>query len=440
MSDQLVITGMGAVTPIGDTIESFWAANLAGKSGLVKETRMDLSDLPCGWVAGLIPDDTRQRVTERWGGGHRQWYDMLMHAAVEQALSDAQCDGQMRGPIGLAWTRVGAGAGGPFPDDYVAHMKSLAKRYETAGDDPALVFDYLRRQSSQRAERSDGVEVSSFPREMSQQFGAPVVSVKLDATCAGGLRAIAEASRMLRLGVVELAVVSASTSRCTQYVLSQYAQLMALSRWKGKPEQSSMPFDRRRTGMVINESAGALVLETAEHAARRGVDTCHAVIAGWGLAVDSSHVTKPADEMIERVITGALHSSETSPADIDAINAHGTSTRLNDLMEARALHAVLGDRMRDIDVCAVKSLTGHGSATSGVTESAVAALMLCRGVIPPVVTCTQPDPQCDVKTSTAPVERPVGAVLKNSFGFGGQYASMVFRRPRNPRPAPSLAA
>jgi 3-oxoacyl-[acyl-carrier-protein] synthase II len=304
-------------------------------------------------------------------------------------------------------------------------MNSLARRYKTVGDNPALVLDYLRGHSSRRAEGDEG---SSFPREISQRLGAPVMSVKLDATCAGGLRAIAEAARMLRLGKTELAIVSASTSRCTPYVLSQYAQLMALSRWKGDPEQSSMPFDKRRSGMVINESAGALVLETAEHAARRGVNTRHAIVAGWGLAVDSSHVTRPRDEMIERVITTALDRSGTSPSDVDAVNAHGTSTRLNDLMEARALHAVFGERMREIDVCAVKSLTGHGSATSGVTESAVAALMLCRGVVPPVVTCTQPDPACGVKTSTTPVERPVEVVLKNSFGFGGQYASMVFKR------------
>jgi 3-oxoacyl-[acyl-carrier-protein] synthase II len=437
MSDQVVITGMGAVTPIGDTIESFWAANLAGKSGLVRETRMDLSALPCGWTAGLIPDDIKQRVMERWGGPGRQWYDMLMHAAVDQALADAGCDGHVDGPVGLLWTRVGAGAGGPFPEDYVTHMKSLAKRYEIAGDNPAVVLDYLRRQS---AHRPEGVEASSYPREISERLSAPVISVKLDATCAGGLRAVAEACRLLRLGKVRFAIVSASTSRCTPYVLSQYAQLMALSRWKGRPEQSSMPFDRRRSGMVINESAGALVLEREEDAARRGVGTAHAVVSGWGLAVDSSHVTKPQAEMIERVINTALATSQTAPSDVDAINAHGTSTRLNDLMEAQGLHSVFGDRAREIDICAVKSLTGHGSATSGVTESAIAALMLCRGVVPPVATCTEPDPACDVKTSTVPVERPVGVVLKNSFGFGGQYASMVYKRPSNPRPAPSLAA
>jgi 3-oxoacyl-[acyl-carrier-protein] synthase II len=172
----------------------------------------------------------------------------------------------------------------------------------------------------------------------------------------------------------------------------------------------------------------------------RGVDTVHAVVGGWGLAVDISHVTAPRIETVERVLRGALEHAEVTPEDIDTVNAHGTSTRLNDITEARALHRIFKERMKSIDVCAVKSLTGHGSAASGVVESVVAALTLCRGVVPPVVTCTEPDPKCDVKTSLQPVERPVRTVLKNSFGFGGQYASMVFKRPLNPRPEVAAVA
>lgn len=432
MSDEMtdiVITGMGTVTPIGDTVESFWESNLAGTSGLAWEKRMDLTDLPCGWVAGLVPEDTRARITAKWSSPGRQWHDMLMHEAVDQALSDASLDGDADGRIGLVWTRVGSGPGGPYPEDYVAYMKSLAARYDAVGDDPATVLEYLTRR------RSGGMDVSTFPKEMSERLRRPLSAIKVDATCAGGLRAVAEASRLLRMGKVDYAIVSATTSRNTQYVISQYAQLMALSRWKGKPEQASMPFDRRRTGMVINESSGALVLETAAHAAARGIDTVHAVVGGWGLAVDASHVTKPRPEMIEQVIRGALHSSGIDADDVDVVNAHATSTKLNDLMEARALHTVFGKRLPEVNVCAVKSLTGHGSATSGVTETAIAAHTMNRGIVPPVVTCTEPDPACDVHTSLTPVQRPVRTVLKNSFGFGGQYAAMIYQRPDNPRPA-----
>jgi 3-oxoacyl-[acyl-carrier-protein] synthase II len=429
MKNDIVITGMGVVTPVGATVESFWDANLTGKSGLRLEDRMDLSGLPCGWVAGIIPDDIKQSVQEKWGWPKRSWSDCLMHAAVEQALDDARFEGGLKRRAGLVWSRVWPGPSGSFPADYAMHTKELAMRYKTIGTDPAATVSYLRESRSNR----EVLDQSSYPTDISARLGVPLLATRVEATCSGGLRAIAEAARLLRSGKVDFAVVSASVSRNTQYVLSQYAQLMALSKWKGSPEQSSMPFDKRRCGMVINESSGALVLETAEHAKRRGIDKVHAVVSGWGLAVDTAHVTAPSMHMIEHVVRTALEQAGLTPDDIDTINAHGTSTRLNDITEARALHNVFGERMKTIDVCAVKSITGHGSAASGVIETVAAALTLCRGVIPPVVTCSEPDPECDIKTSLKPVERPVRTVLKDSFGFGGQYASMIFSKPENPR-------
>ncbi|MFJ1704270.1 beta-ketoacyl-[acyl-carrier-protein] synthase family protein [Kitasatospora sp. NPDC088346] len=433
MNGQIVITGMGVVTPIGATVESFWEANLAGRSGVVPEDRMDVTGLPCGWVAGIIPEEVKEDIKARHGAPDRSWGDTLMHDAVDQALTDARFSGRPDGPAGLVWARVWPGPSGSFPQDYARHMTDLAVRQREVGNEPAAVLRHLRGRSLPL----EVGDLSAFPREISERLGTPVVPARLEATCSGGLRAIAEAVRMLRSGRVEFAVVSAAVSRNTPYVLSQYGQLMALSRWKGDPGQSSMPFDRRRSGMVINESAGALVLETAEHAARRGVDRVHAVVGGWGLAVDTAHITAPRVEMIERVMRTAIEESGTTPDGIDTVNAHGTSTRLNDVTEARALHRVFGERMAELPVSAVKSLTGHGSAASGVVESVAAALTLCRGVVPPVVTCTEPDPACDVRTSPTPLRQPVRTVLKNSFGFGGQYASMVFLRPERPRPAPA---
>jgi len=429
MDDEIVITGMGVVTPIGASVPEFWDANLTGRSGLRVEDRMDVSELPCGWVAGIIPEDTKKRLKAKWGRDGRSWGDILMHDALDQALTDAGFDGPPGRRAGLVWARVWPGPSGSFPEDYVTHLKDMADRYHAVGNDPAGVVGYLKNRSL----NLEAADLSAFPAEVSTRLGVPVLPVRLEATCAGGLRAIAEAARLLRTGKVDVAVVTASVSRNTPYVLSQYGQLMALSRWKGAPEQSSMPFDKRRSGMVINESAGALVLETAEHARRRGVEETHAVIGGWGLAVDTEHLTAPSVHAVERVIRAALADSESTVDDIDVVNAHGTSTKLNDVTEARALHRVFGERMETLDVCAVKSLTGHGSAASGLVESVVSALTLSEGLVPPVVTCTEPDPACGVKTSLSPVRLPARKVLKNSFGFGGQYASMVFERPDRPR-------
>jgi len=424
---EILITGMGVVTPIGASVADFWAANLAGRSGLVHEYRMDLSKLPCGWVGGIIPEKLKEEVAARSGIPGRSWGDTLMHDAVDQALADAGLTEPLERPAALVWARVWPGPSGSFPQDYAAHLEDAAKRYEAVGTDQAGTVEYLRGKPLP----DELTDVSGFQAEIAEKLGVPLKATRLEATCSGGLRAIAEAARMLRLGDAEVAVVAASVSRSTPYVLSQYGQLMALSRWKGEASQASMPFDARRSGMVINESGGAVILETAEHARRRGAVKRHAAIGGWGLAVGTAHVTAPAVEEVERVIRTAIDASGLSPQDIDTVNAHGTSTKLNDATESAALHRVFGERMAEIDVCAIKSLTGHGSAASGVVETVAAALTLTHGVVPPVVTCTEPDPKCNVKTSTVPVERPVGTVLKCSFGFGGQYASMVFRRPED---------
>ena len=432
MADNIIISGMGVVTPIGDSVESFWDANLEGKSGLRMEDRMDLSALPCGWVAAVVPEEIKKAIKAQWGESNQAWGDILMHVAVSQALADAAFYGGLTRPAGLVWARVWPGPSGSFPQDYIEYIKNLGERYNAVGSEPGDVVAYLR--AKEEAEPLEASDLSAFPTELSAKLGVPLIAARLDATCAGGLRALIEAARLIEMGKVDFAVVAAVVSRSNHYTLSQYAQLMALSRWKNPPAQACMPFDKRRSGMVIGESSGAIVLERAEHARARGVKEVHAELGGWGLAVDTDHLTAPNVAMVERVMRIALERSNLTPNEIDAVNAHGTSTRLNDVTEAKALHRVFGERMKSLDVCAVKSLTGHGSAASGILETVVAALTLRRGVIPPVVTCTQPDPECNVKTALTPVRRPVSTVLKNSFGFGGQYASMVFKRPDNPRP------
>jgi len=422
---EIVITGMGVVTPIGDSVAKFWAANLAGTSGLVREYRMDLSQLPCGWVAGIIQENLKVQVAARSGRPGRSWGDTLMHDALAQALDDADLGRPLDVQAALVWARVWPGPSGSFPQDYPPHLEEAALRYEAAGADQAASVEYLRGKELP-GELTDS---SGFQAEVAEKLGTPLQATRLEATCSGGLRAIAEAARQIRLGEAEVAIVTASVSRSTPYVLSQYGQLMALSRWKGEAAQASMPFDARRSGMVINESSGAVILETAGHARRRAAPHAYAAVGGWGLAVGTGHVTAPDVGEVERVIRAAIADSGLTPEDIDTVNAHGTSTRLNDATEAAALRRVFGERLAEIDVCAVKSLTGHGSAASGVIETVAAALTLTHDVVPPVVTCTEPDPQCGVKTSLTPVARPVRTVLKCSFGFGGQYAAMVFRKP-----------
>lgn len=433
---DVVITGLGVVTPIGADIPDFWDANLSGRSGIVTENRMDLSDLPCGWMAGLIPPDVKARVSERWAAPDRSWGDCLLHEVVDQALTDSGVVPEQAVPVGLIWARVWPGPSGSEPADYVRHFAELAERQERIGNDLRAIAAQLR----SRPTRLESVDLSRFPAEIAGRLGTPLVATRLEATCAGGLRAIAEGCRLIRSGQVEVVIVAASVSRNTPYVLSQYGQLMALSRWKGDPAEASRPFDRRRTGMVINESAGAVVIESAEHAARRGAGGGYGSVSGWGLTVGTDHMTAPNPVAVEHVMRTAIETAGISVDDIDTVNAHGTSTRLNDLTEAKAMRRLFGERMSEIPVAAVKSLTGHGSAASGVIETAAVALTMSTQVVPPVVTCTDPDPACGVNTSLEPRTVGVRRVLKNSFGFGGQYASMVFERSQTSTELPVHAA
>ncbi|MGH3851827.1 MAG: beta-ketoacyl synthase N-terminal-like domain-containing protein, partial [Pseudonocardiaceae bacterium] len=196
MRDEIVVTGMGVVTPIGGSVESFWDANLQGRSGLRLEDRMDLATLPCGWVAGIISDDVKASVRGCWGRTGRSWTDCLLHDAVDQALRDSRFDGRLGRPAGLIWAKVSPGPGGPFPEDYAKYMKNVAERYRTVGTEPAAVAEYLRGQPLP----PEALDLSDFPAEMSARLDAPLFATRLEATCAGGLRAVVEASRLLRMG------------------------------------------------------------------------------------------------------------------------------------------------------------------------------------------------------------------------------------------------
>lgn len=214
MGNEVVITGMGVVTPIGGSVESFWDANLHGRSGLRREDRMDLSALPCGWVTGTIPHDVKTSVRERWDDSSRSWVDCLLHDAVDQALKDARFGGQLDRAAGLIWSKVWPGPGGPFPEDYAKHINDVAECYHSVGTKYAAVAEYLRGEPLPL----DAIDSSAFPAEMSARLGVPLITSRLEATCAGGLRAIVEASRLLQMGKVTFAVVAVSVSRTTPYV------------------------------------------------------------------------------------------------------------------------------------------------------------------------------------------------------------------------------
>ena len=234
--DDVLVTGMGMVTPIGADVPSFWRNALAGRSGLAQERRMDLSGLPGGWVAGLIDEQTRSAVTARSGAvdgsgrPRRSWGDTLLHDVVDQALQDARwpsdtSPAEAGHPVGLVWSRLWPGPLGPWPGDHEEYFARLA-----AGGLRPPPFPASFPASPLPPELTDSTD---FPQQVAARLGVPLLATRLEATCAGGVRALAEAARLLRSGRTGLVVVAASVSRHTPSMLSQFAQLGALSRWRG---------------------------------------------------------------------------------------------------------------------------------------------------------------------------------------------------------------
>ncbi len=421
MKNEVLMTGLGVVTPIGSTKREFWSGILQGRSGLRTEDGIDVSDLPCGWVSGVIDEHDRDTIDKAWGSAHRTWGDRIMLSAIFEAVEDARLAKILPERVGFIWAQS-CPSSGSSPSEYERFRQEQVELYNAAGDSAAEIIKFLDAKYGSMSERN-----YTFASDVARQLDRVLVPTRVEATCSGGLRAIIEGVRLIQSGEVEVAVVAAGVARRNHYVYSQYAQLTAMSHWKGSPQQASMPFDIRRSGMVISEAAGAIILEAASHVRRRNDVQPYCTLGGWGLAVGTEHVTAPRAYLVEQVIEEALKNSGVSKDEIDAVSVHGTSTKLNDLTEAAALEKIFGSRIKDIEILALKALTGHASAASGVIEVISSALSLTAGIVPTVPTCVEKDPKCRVNIRKEVANKRLRNIMKDSFGFGGQYASMVMK-------------
>jgi 3-oxoacyl-[acyl-carrier-protein] synthase II len=351
----------------------------------------------------------------------QSWPEVLMRSAIDQAVADAGLRPEETGRLAVVTGESASGIGAT-PEEFDSFVAALRGCAAQTGLEPGAAMRHFSDQGPPPTVRL----ASRLQGDLATRLGSPVVGLSLEATCSTGIRVLAEGARLLQLGQADCVVAASSSSRITPYLLGTYAQMLALSRWRDPPELASRPFDRRRDGMVPGEAAGAMILERLEDAVARGAENVHARVSGWGFSTDVTHPTRPRAEPIVTVMHMALVTSRLDPAGIDAVNTHGTSTRLNDISEARALHQVFAERTRELGYSACKSILGHGSLAAGLVESIVAVNSLKFGVTPPVPSCLEPDPECDLPISTQALELPVRAVLKNAFGFGGQYGAMVF--------------
>lgn len=408
---RVVITGMGAVTPVGIGVDAFWEALLTGKSGIGPITEFDASEFPVK-IAGEVKDfDPVKYVGDRKTVRHMDRNAQFAVAAAKMAVQDAGLDMSKENPDRCG-TIIGTGIGG------ITTMEETVERIETKGPgkvNPFAVPMMIANMASGQVSITFGLQ-------------GPVLT---DVTaCASGNNAIGRALRTIQCGDADVMVAGGTEASVARTPMAGFAAMKALSSRDCPPEEASCPFDVRRDGFVLGEGSGILILEELEHAKNRGAHI-YAEILGYGSNGDAYHITapRPGGELAARCMERAIEDAGVSPEEIDYVNAHGTSTGLNDKNETKALKEVLGKHAYDIPVNSTKSMTGHLLGAAGAIEAVVCVLSIMHNKVHQTRNLINPDPECDLDyVQGAPRDVKVDVAMSNAFGFGGHNAVIIMRR------------
>ncbi len=410
MKPRVVITGIGAVTPLGNDFPSTWAALRSGRSGIGPITRFDASSFPVRIAGEVRCFDPLRLLGPR--EAHRT--DPVIHyglAAALTALEDAGLSAEaVAGP--RTGVLVGSGRGGVMTNEKNL-IAFLAKGYRA-------VSPYYTPMTL----------VNMVSGCIAIRIGARGPCLDVSTACATGTHAIGEAMKIIQRGDADVMIAGGSEAALTPLVLAGFCQAKALSRRNHDPARASRPFDRERDGFVLSEGAGVLVLEDLRRAEERGARIL-AELAGYGLSSDAFHYTRPdpAGEGPARAMELALADAGLPPQEIGYVNAHGTSTAANDRIETAAIKRVFGSHARQLAVSSVKSMLGHMLGAAGAVEAALTARSLSEGIVLPTINLTSPDPDCDldyVPEGARPL--PLAAAVTNSLGFGGINAALVLKK------------
>jgi len=427
MRKRVVITGMGVITPLGHSPAGMFRALLHGRSGVGPITSFDASRLPTTFAGQVTDFDLGQHVRQP-----QRWADAGLNsrfaaAAAQHALDDA---GLLEATT-VDRTRCGVylGTGEGTQDfDHLITLVARSYRPEQRGMDAlsfsggALALLHPRREYEQ--------ELHTTPAHLADHFDLQGPNYNCLTACAAGSQAIGEALERIRHGDADVMLAGGSHSMIHPFGVSGFNLLTALSTRNDAPEKASRPFDLRRDGFVLGEGAGMVVLEELEHARQRRA-TIHAELTGYGSTGDAFRVTDshPDGRGASACIREALADSGLAPSAIDYINAHGTSTQVNDRVETLAIKQVFGPAAYRVPISSTKSMMGHLIAAAGAVELVISILALQRGVLPPTINYEVPDPECDLDyVPNTAREWRVRHALSNSFGFGGQNISLIVSR------------
>lgn len=401
---------MGIVSPLGNDIPSFWTAVKAGKSGIAPITLIDTSDLAAK-IGGEVKNfEPSLRLDAKEAKKMDRFAQFSVYAAIE-ALQNAGLSKEALNPerTGVC---IGTGQGGSQSiEDAVIRMVERGP-----GRVPPLTV---------------AKGLANFgPAQIAMTFGINGPCLCIVTACAAATDAIGQAMRLIREDHADMIFAGGSEASIVRMCMSSFINIQALSTRNDEPEKASRPFDRDRDGFVMGEGAGVLVLEEYEHAVARGAKI-YAEVAGFGQTCDAHHVTAPDPEGkgVARAMRFALADARLSPEDIDYVSAHGTSTPLNDPIETKAIKAAFGEHARKLKISSLKSMTGHCIGAAGAIESIASILGMNEDYVHPTINYENADPECDLDyVPNVGVHMPVRAFMKNSMGFGGQNAVVVFKK------------
>ena len=407
---RVVVTGLGTINPLANTVENTWNKLLDGVSGIDNITSFDTSILPVTF-AGEVKDFD---ANEYMGKQHARKLDRSAHLSIfatEQALKDAKIDTEKRlgTNVGIVF---GTGIGG------IGATEDAVRIFDSRG--PSRINPLAITQ----------LMPNSSTGQVAIKFGIEGPSLTITTACAASANAVGEAKNLIENGIVDMVITGGTESGTTPMTIAAFAQIRALSTKNETPTEACRPFDKNRDGFVMAEGSTVLVLESEESAKKRGVDI-YGYVDGYGSTSDAHHITAPAEggAGAVRAMEKALNDAKLEKNNVDYINAHGTSTPANDKNETTAIKTLFKEDAISLNISSTKSMTGHLLGGAGAFESLVCLLSLKNNKIPPTINLNNPDSDCDLNyTPNVLLEKELHTAMSNSFGFGGHNAVLVFSK------------
>ena len=405
---RVVVTGLGTINPLGNTVSESWKKLINGVSGISQINSFDTEKLPVTF-AGEVKDFD---ANEYLGKQHARKLDRSAHFSIyatEQALQDAGFNTEERlgADVGIVF---GTGIGG------IGATEDAVRTYDKRG--PSRINPLAITQ----------LMPNSSTGQVAIKFGIEGPSLTITTACAASANAVGEAKNLIENGIVDVVVAGGTESGTTPMTIGAFAQIRALSTKNNEPEKACRPFDQERDGFVMAEGSTVLILEEEEYAKKRGAKI-YGYVKGYGSTTDAHHITARAEdgEGAFRAMRKAIEDAEISVDEIDYINAHGTSTPANDKNETIAIKTLFEEKAYDLDISSTKSMTGHLLGGAGAFESMVCLLSIQNGKIPPTINLDNNDPDCDLNyTPNIPKDKTINIAMTNSFGFGGHNGVLVF--------------